>query len=356
MNIVIGRNVYSNFISASVTTAMDTLARSFSFVAATGGGAIPFQAGQTCDILVDDERVLRGFIEKLSFTTDENGTTYTVEGRDLMADVMDSNLPELEDLGFTVAAIARRVLSYLGVNAGVIDLANTAARPFEDAYDIVSPEASDTAFEFLERVALRRQVLLTSDGDGNMVLTRGIGTLVDQKLINRIDGKGNNMVGVDFATDHSQRFGRYETESQGNVAAIGSSGGNASPSEIVDGRAFVLDQQAGMRTSRRRNVSNESSYPEGDGLDRARWERSLARARSHRYTAKVPSHRDGAGQLWAPNTAISVEDEFYGIQARMLVAGVTYTLDEEGRTSVITLTDRNAFKLQLEDTEGYDNG
>lgn len=355
MNLVVNGNRYSGFLSARVNTQMDALSRNFSFRASTQGiEDVPFRPGQRCDIEIGGERIFRGYIEKISMKTNRDGNEYRIEGRDLLADLIDSNIPELDDIGLTVKTIARRVVNYLGIPVAVIDRANTGARPFEDEYDIVAPEPSDTAFGFLQQSAMRRQVLMHSDGDSNLILTRGIGTSLNTRLVNRRDGVGNNLVGAEYTVDHSQRFGRYETESQINVAAVGSTGGFSTPDEIANTRAFVRDSTSGMRTSRRKNVSSESSYPEGDGLDRARWEMNVSRSRSRLYKATLPSHRDEDGALWRINTAPVVIDEFSGINSRMLISGVTYILDESGSTTELTLTNRDAFSLALNDPEGFD--
>lgn len=354
MNLVIDGRSYTGFLSAEVESRMDALARRFKFVASTRTGTndMPFRPGQTCQVLIDGERVLNGFIERIEFRTDQEGNTYTISGRDRMADVMDSNLPGLDDVGLTVKQACQRVLSFLGVRAGVIDLANTGARPFEDSLDIVAPEPTDTAFDFLSSVAKRRQVLLTSDGDANLVITQGIGLRVDQRLVNRADGVGNNLVAAEFIVDHSLRFGTYIVESQLNVAAIGQSGGSASAREIAGVEATLADPD-GIRASRVRSVTSESSYPPGDSRSRATWECNTARARSRQYVATVPSHRDRNGELWRPNTAPYVEDDFAGIKRRMLISGVKYIEDETGHTSILTMTESGAFQVLAEEDDGF---
>lgn len=355
MNIVVEGVRYSNFLSAEVESRMDALARRFSFTASTLKGAtdLPFRPGQTCEILVDGDRVMTGFIERIESRTDSTGNSYVISGRDKMADVMDSNLPGFADTGPTLKKVCENVLAYLGIKSKVIDQASTGDRPFEAQLDIVAPEPTDSAFDFLTSVAKRRNALLTSDGEGNLVITRGLGVPTSQRLVNRVDGVGNNLVEAEFVVDHSQRFGLYVSESQLNVAAIGSGGGTARADQIAGSKSTFKDPD-GIRRSRIRSITSESSYPPSDERNRAVWECNVARARSREYTATVPSWRDQNGVLWEANTAPIVEDEFAGINTRMLVTGVRFSLNEEGRTTVLTLTDRDAFKVLAEESSGYD--
>lgn len=355
MNLIVDGRRYRNFLSASVTSGMNTLARTFEFQASTKGfNGVPFRAGQACTVKIDDETLMTGYIEKIDFTTDEEGNTYTLQGRDLLGDLVDSNLPELSDLGLTVKSTCQRVLSYLGIDVEVIDEASAPGDPvlpFDD-YDVVSPEASDTAFEFLRSVAVRRQVLLSSDEFANLILTRGLGSRINQRLVNRVDGIGNNLTKCQYTVDHSQRFFKYQTDSQLNISAKGT--GDALNDAIAYVRSTVEDKE--IRTTRRRSVSSENSYSENSAKQRATWERNIARTHSRVYNVTIPSHRDQDGLLFKSNTAPIVEDEFAGIANRMLISNVKYILDANGRSTELSLVEERAFRLELEDAEGFSAG
>lgn len=343
MNIVVDGKRYTNFVSAEVTASMDAFARSFSFVAATREGVkdMPFRPGQACEILVDDEKILTGFIERIEYTTDTKGNTYTISGRDKMGDLLDSNLPGLSDAGPTVKATCEKVLKFLGIDARVIDETGEGVKPFESQYDVIAPDASDTAFDFLVSVARRRQVMLTSNGDGDLVIVRGVGNSIDQSIVNRASGEGNNLERVTFIVDHTKRFGSYVVEGQMNLSAID----GTADADSISGSSFRVRDPDGIRSSRVKSISSEGTFSPTYSRDLARWECNVARARSRQYVATVVGFRDRNGLLWRQNTAPIVIDDFAGINSRMLVFGTQYILDDRGQTTILAITDRDAFRV-----------
>lgn len=355
MNIAIDGKQFDTFTEANVHTDMSEIARTFSITAETRGVQdIPFRKGQTVEISIEDDRIFTGFVERLDLRIDGDGQEYSISGRDLLADVIDSNLDELGDIGLTVEHIAKVVLRKLGIAAKVIDLANTKDRPFESHFDIVAPEPSDTAGEFLKSIARRRQVLLTSDGFGNLVITQGIGLRVDGRVVHRVDQVGNNIEAMEYVTDDSQRFGIYTTDSQLNLAALASQG-NATPVAQIVGTTAAFRDPA-IRETRRRSVASESSYPLVDASQRARWEANLSRAEGTQYAVTMSGFRNGAGELWMENTAPIIQDEFAGINGRMLIKSVDYKDGANGETVRLSFTEPGAFQAQLALLEGQDLG
>jgi prophage tail gpP-like protein len=352
VKLIVGGRRYSHFLDAKVDVQIDALARAFEFRAATRGvDDIPFRCGQSVAIEVDGDRVLTGWIEQITIEATTDGVVYRISGRDKMADVIDSNLDGMSALGTTLAHVCSATLRYLGVDAKVVDRSGTNGRTFDGAAELAAPEAGETAFEFLRSVAARRQALLRSDGDGNLVVVRGEAEPVDAKLVNRVDGQGNNLLRMRWSTDHSQRFHLYSVRAQANVASLGFFDIDTPAEDIAAGGAEYRDRS--IRASRRRSIASESSYAPGDAASRARWESSLARARAVTYEVEVEGWRTSAGALWEVNTAPFVEDGYAGVRRRMLISGLSFTASESGPRTTITLTRLDAYRAEaaIEDIE-----
>lgn len=357
MKVVIGGREFQNFTGGRVSSAMNAMSRDFTLDATTRGvGDVPFRKGQTVQISIEDSegefvRVLNGFVESISMQGSGEDVSYSLTGRDLIGDLVDSNLDGVTDVGQTVKYTCESILKFLGIKVKVIDLAGTSARPFEPALDIVAPDPSDTGGEFLMSVAQRRQALLMSDGDANLLITEGIGRRTKGMISNHLDGHDNNLLTWSYTTDNSRRFGIYTTEAQSNIAAIPLLGSAPEPKELV---AVSRDfRDPAIRTTRRRSITSESSYPSGDAIQRARWEANLSRTEGTQYSVVVNGFLDQDGNVWEVNTAPLVHDEFAGIEGRMLIQSVTWAFSGDGETTSIGLTEVGAFqtKLQLASAE-----
>lgn len=352
MRIEVDGQSYDHFLSGWVEVAIDNLARRFEFTAATRGvGDIPFRAGQSAVVTIDGERVLTGWIERIDVSADPGAEeiTYTISGRDKIADVVDSSIDGLSDFSSTIARAADAVLRFLGVDAKVIDQSASASRPFAGAAEVAKPDPGETAADFLWGIASRRQILLSSDGDGNLLLLNGDPTPVATRIVNRIDGVGNNILGFSFSSDHSKRFHTYRVVAQPNVAESAFFDIDIASSAVASISASFVDSR--IRASRRRTIAGEATYTPGDARARARWEANLARAAGLSYTVALPFFRDDGGALWAVNTAPIVEDEFAGIATRMLVARVRFDLSPGGPLTTLVLHRRDAYAAQAALTE-----
>jgi len=93
ISISVNGQAFENFTSASVSIALDSISGSFNFTAvSTKGQLLPFRNGDACQILVDGEAVIDGFIEKLDYTYNAKSHSITVSGRDKTADLIDSTI------------------------------------------------------------------------------------------------------------------------------------------------------------------------------------------------------------------------------------------------------------------------
>lgn len=347
MRIEIDGQRYDHFLGGWVEVSIQNLSRRFQFTAATRGvGDIPFRPGQSAVIWIDEDRLLTGWIERIDITADPGAEeiTYTIAGRDKIADLVDSNIDGLSDFSSTIARAADAVLRFLGVDSRVVDLSDSASRPFSGAAELAKPDPSETAADFLWGVASRRQILLSSDGDGNLLLLNGDPEPIETRLTNRVDGEGNNLVGFRFASDHSKRFRTYHVVSQPNVAEMSFFEIDLDAPAVSSVSASFQD--ARIRRSRRRTIAGESSYSIADARSRARWDANLARASGLTYMAALARWRDDDGALWRVNTAPIVEDEFAGISSRMLITDVRFQLDETGPLATLILRRRDAYASQ----------
>ena len=172
INLEVNGVEYTNFTMATVTLSLDALANEFSFQAVLPAGEqLPLRGGDKCSVLVDGELVLTGFIENITGRYTATDHTIFVTGRDRTADLIDSSIDVIDDIRApaTLKEIIEKVVQHIGSDLKVLD--DAEPEKFNKSEDIVIPQPGDNAFDFVEGYAQKRQVLLTSNADGDIVIT-----------------------------------------------------------------------------------------------------------------------------------------------------------------------------------------
>ena len=96
---------YTYWTSISITSELNTLARSFSIgvTAKLPKAKLPtkFKVGDPIQVYIDDDLVLSGYIDATPISYDANSVTATISGRSKTEDIVDCNpLPEGQAISF----------------------------------------------------------------------------------------------------------------------------------------------------------------------------------------------------------------------------------------------------------------
>lgn len=346
---------YTNFESARVVCQLDAIASQFEFVAvSTKNEPLPFQLDDACTITIDDEKVLTGFIEKINVNYTSTDHTITIAGRSKTSDIIDSMINNLElRPPITLQAAIEKVISHIGASIQVIDNLGDID-PFNKAEDLLSPGVGENAFQFIEKLARKRQVLLTTNGDGNIVITQSGEDTAPTGLQNVVGGNENNIESASVSYDSTERFNKYISKSQLNITAINFSGAVGAKDIVSQKSPVVVDEET--RASRQLVIQAESASSDQQNQKRAQWEANIRKSRSKVYSTSISNFSED-GILWRPNQLVSINDDFSGINAQMLVNTVTFVQDISGSNTTIALVDRDAYTLRLnEPSEGNSVG
>jgi len=359
---------YQSYKKISITKSMDALCGAFSFTAVDPTGfTFPFKVGDPCTVAIDGVLVITGFIDKIQGSYDHNSHELTVSGRDKTSDIVDSTVGG--NISFkppiSLESVIQNTLSLLKITG--INVVNTVQglAPFQEG-DLVAPKVGDTVFKFIEGYARKRQVLLTTDASGTLILTRSSGKNVNQSVINESNNSGNNVLGASFTYDNSKRFNSYTFWSQLNPTALGlqfdadkansvdqqglqaSARGGRRSKKIVTAQNNAID--ASVRTSRVCNRVAERSMPPEDLLSRAKWEANYMRAKAITYSPRMQGVRFNANSpLWEVNTIVIVRDTFANLESEMLINSVTFELDDQsGTTTTLGLVEKDTYQIKIE--------
>lgn len=348
--------VYTNFLSATVQLRLDTLCNIYAFtMVAEEGNPLPFKKGDACEVQIDDDIVVTGNIEILSVDYSATSHTISITGRDKTGDIVDSSLQKLPAITaqtITLKQIIELIIDTLGANITVID--NVNPDPFKNTINLFNVESGDNAWQFIQDKARQRQVLLTSNAQGDIVITRAEPTVLPNGVLqNTLNAGDNNILKGRVLYDDTNRFNFYVLTSQLGLVPVARSG-VADNSKIVDQVGSARDTE--IRRGRQLVLVAEGPFPIITNNDRSLWEANIRKARGTVYTVTVQGFRIG-GTLWAINNLVDVNDVFAGISGQMLINAVTFNLSVAGgSTTELSLVEKNSYELTLQEPKAQTFG
>lgn len=338
---------YSDFITITVEKRLDSLSRSFSVeLGVKAGNSLPFKGGEACSIYVGDQKLLTGHIEIVGASYSAEGEhAVLMQGRSLVGDLLDSNLGPISDIKspITLKQVIEKVIDHLGMSISVIDNANP--EPFIKSEDIVAPEPGERSFDFIEKYSRKRQVLLTDDPEGNIVIQSTDAPFVNHPLVNVEGGTGNNIIQGQFQYNGTGRFQTYKFTSALNPVALNFVS-QSDLGAVVDQNGEATDLE--ISRPRQMVMIPEASATSKNCQDRAQWEASIRKTRSISYSVNVDGFLTYDGEMWELNRKVSVLDEFAGIDSTMLVNTVSYHQNlDKGSITTLGLVNPNSYSLSL---------
>lgn len=344
MNLEIDGVVYTNFTSATCDLRLDALSNSFSFEAVAPIGALPFKGGEACRVFIDDEPILTGFIEVISVSYAAEEHRISIRGRDKPADLLDSTINKIDDLsgeGLSLKSLIEKVIAELDIDLQVVD--EVSPPLFNAAEDIVAPEPGENAFSFIEKYARKRQVLLTSNGNGNIVITSNSGIEAVGAVQHQFGATDNNIISSEFSFDTTGRYNAYQVASGLNPVAL-QSAGDTDLSSVVNQGNGVFDPE--IRTGRALTLISEVPFSDAQCKTRAEWEANIRRARGLLYSAIVSGYRVGGSTsaLWQLNRIYQIVDDFVGKVEPMLCNAIQFSLSADaGSQTSLGFVGQNAY-------------
>jgi prophage tail gpP-like protein len=286
----------------------------------------PVQAGSACELTVDGEVLITGYVDVRAPKYNSQEHRMALSGRDKTADLIDCTAASTQWIGRGLADIARTLARPFGIK--VVDLANVNA-PFTT----LKPDDGETVFEALERAARIRGVLLTTDGTGNLILTRAGSLRAHDPLV-----LGDNILTGQPEVDLRNVFSHYTLKGQmpGTDEFFGAP------------TAGVMATAIDTRIGRYRPVTlmAEQSLDSASASDRITWEQNVRWGRAQSVVYEVMGHRQSNGDLWRPNMLVNVTDAYAELaEDERLITDVSYSLDDNGERVELTVMPKEAFAI-----------
>lgn len=351
IQVTIDGTPYTAFKEYNIERSMEDITSTFSFTLTTlDGGLFPVDRGASIIVEVDGKRFCNGYVDRVAISYSVNEHTITITGRDKTQDIIDSSLDSNLELNTPISLenIIKKVLSYLGLNLKLINQVGDIDL-FQKS-EIVSGEIGQNCWDFIDQYCRKREVMLTTDGDSNIIITQGSGVEINGMLLHKINGTVNNVKSANVEFNDDKRFSSYVVKSQLNPTAIGLSFNDSAavPStQIVSSKGSASDDA--IRSTRKLVIKAETASSNQDALKRAEWEREIRRARALSYSLIVDGFKYGTnpGEIWEPLQVVSVIDDFASINDQLLIRKVNFNLSlESGQITTLELVPKIAYNLK----------
>jgi prophage tail gpP-like protein len=323
--------IYGGWKTLRVTRSIELLAGTFDLTITERwpgqAEASPIRPGQACQLLLDGDPVITGFVDSLAIDFEADRHLLRVSGRDKTGDLVDCSAVHKTGQWHNVKLdqLARDLVKPYGLSV-IVDADIGKAFP---SFNI---QEGETVFECLDRAARAKALLLTSNPLGQLVITRSGNSRRDDALI-----EGENIKASRGEFTWKERFSSYTVKGQGRLGADGDQEHAAGSGKSVDD---VISRHRPLIVIAD-NHSHKASL-----RDRAEWERNVRRGRSARGSITVQGWRPLGGKLWMPNARVDVTSPMLWLdRAEMLIVGCTWTLDEKGTMTELAIARPEAFQL-----------
>ena len=347
IKIRVNGEVYENFKEATLYSSLKTISGSYTILStADENDLLPIKVTDSVEILVDDVAALTGFVDSLSGSHSKDTHSITINGRDKTADIIDSTVGSKKEYkgSLSLKKLIENILSNSGISGiKVIDEIGTLEQ-FTSS-DLISAEIGQSIFDFIDTYASKKQALLTTDGLGNVVITRGstISSGVTLVKLKNDKSRRNNVISSSINIDNSNRFNKYIVQTQSNPLFAVSSSNTEDDTNI---NASAVDSE--VRASRVLEFQAEETLDSKESKKRAEWEANLRRSNSFKYTATVQGHSH-SNDIWRPNRLVAVIDEFWDISSNgLLITDVEYTFSTGGSKTKLTMVYPESYTVQAE--------
>jgi prophage tail gpP-like protein len=332
LELLVNGSSYSGWSSVKVVRSLEQLADTFE-VGVTDhwsddGLPVPIAEGDAVQVKVDGEKLITGYVDDVKAQYDAQSRSLSISGRSKTGDLVDCSV--LRKGGQwrkrTLKQIADDVCQPFGISVTLSREVALGGVDVNSPFRAFAVEEGETAHDLLERAARVRGVLLVSDGDGNLVVARAAGAPIRTALVT-----GENILSGSREGSWKERFSQYIVKGQ-------TTGDDQNFGDAVTRKAETSD----ARVSRYRPIVIMAEAPGEDLKDRAAWEKNVRYGKSLRITETVQGwkHEDG---LWAPNLRVRVTDRILGVDADLIIVGVTLSLDENGETAELQLLRPEAY-------------
>lgn len=335
VTLTVNGKFYQGWTSVRIEAGIERVARSFELGITDkwpGNDQVRrISPGDAVEVRIGNDKVCTGHVDAVPVYYDANSITLQIRGRSKTADLVDCSADNAtgQFKGLKAEAIAAKIAGQYGLN--VINETATGAAITDHQI-----QQGETAFESLDRVAKQRQILISDNGNGDVVLVKpGSGGKAYSAL-----ELGVNILSASAGFDYSEVYSDYTVKGQH------SKGGRDSDWDANSAAGLSTQGRSKDSSLKRRRVLVVRQSGQADAATcqkRADYEQRVRAAKAGEIRYKVVSWRQYDRSLWRPNQTVAVKDGIMGVVADRLISEVIYALDDSGMTAELVCVTPDAF-------------
>lgn len=344
LGLIIGGKKFAGWKRVRVTRGIERAVGSFDIEASQRWPGLEahfeIEDGAACEVWIGNDKVLTGWVDVVDTDRDGDRARVQITGRSKTCDLVDcsDDFKSVEMAGLDLAAVARKVCQPFGIEV--------VAEDSGPVFPVASANHGESPWRLIERLARQRQLLVTDDEEGRLVLTRLGSKRASDRLVHPSDG----LKRIGFIRDMSGRFSDYIVKAQaGNRWAGGegssSGGGEEGEAAVPPSLAHVQGsfRDPGVKRYRPKVILSDGAGKTGEALANAEWQARRNVGRSKRIAATRVAWRQGDGSLWRPNMIVQAELPQLNLSAELAIAEVTYLKGEQGTLCDMRLAPPEAY-------------
>lgn len=314
---------FKEFLSYNVSSDLYDAADQFTFDLIPGS-FIP-EEGMKCQMFVNNELELTGFIDAVRMGYDANGRHLTISGRDTLGVIVDSYCEEFVTIqNTTVFAVAKRLLTkYPFITSYQFDPVaekRDASKPF------IQIEPGQRIFDVLADIAASRGLCFYSNAKGGLVFRKPQGKgRVHYKLFNDEEQHNDSIISGELIKDMTGRYSKYTVLSQEQ----------GSDDSIEINSIHTLTDSPFPGNLYKPYVE---SISDDKGSCKKRAQYLLEQSRSHSKLVQYTVYGHSQGQYnWAIDELVRVDDDTLRIHEEMLVYSRIFSLNRDEQITELRL-------------------
>lgn len=376
ISVVIGDSEYTDLLSYELSEDLETLVKPFSLTLSIPNNRNLLNVYELIKIKIDGEDYLSGYVDSYNESDNGDKQIISIKGRDIFADLVDSSIgAKIYKTPIKIEELIKNILTELGYiisptqlkikNSNNIAIINNYGEiPILNKDDDVVHRDIDSTFDVIKRCADKRQLILTSDGIGNLLINKIGDKVYNTILLRNKDNRLSNIQDSSIDIDVSKRFYKYQIRSIATGKGGGTSDGIIDP---IDPRLKEKDRQGVASSSvnangvaydtKIRKTRIYTDFRQVSSLkkaqERAEWESNIRQAQSLNYNCQVYGFRENldenikSNKLWRVNNLVDVEDEIRNVFGRFLIKEVKFIKNDKETKTFLTLVNEKAYSESM---------